>query len=155
ERDYAERFPEARHFNIPYFCALQPFLDAPRRALSDETVFLFCGQMIARKGLDLLLAAFARLVEMRGRVRLTLVGREAELQTELAKLSAPVRESIRYEGFQAPEALPRFFAEADVFVLPSRYDGWGVVVNQALGAGLALLCSDAVGAAHDLVEDGV
>src|SRR5262249_9706416 len=36
--------------------------------------------------------------------------------------------------------------------LPSRHDGWGVVVNQALGAGLPIICSDAVGAAHDLIE---
>src|SRR5262249_32859433 len=44
---------------------------------------------------------------------------------------------------------------ADVFVLPSRHDGWGVVVNQALGAGLPVIASDAVGAGLDLVEDGV
>ena len=40
-------------------------------------------------------------------------------------------------------------------MLPSRYDGWGVVVNQALGAGLPVICSDMVGAGHDLVEEGV
>ena len=40
-------------------------------------------------------------------------------------------------------------------MLPSRYDGWGVVVNQAIGAGLPVICSDAVGAGHDLVEAGV
>ena len=44
---------------------------------------------------------------------------------------------------------------ADIFVLPSRYDGWGVVVNQALGAGLPLICSSEVRAADDLVADGV
>jgi glycosyltransferase involved in cell wall biosynthesis len=65
-----------------------------------------------------------------------------------------VRERIEYAGFQAPDALPRFFSDADVFVLPSRYDGWGVVVNQALGAGLPVVCSDAVGAAEDLVIPG-
>src|SRR5262249_36569992 len=62
---------------------------------------------------------------------------------------------IEYAGFQAPEALPEFFARAHVFVLPSRYDGWGVVVNQALAAGLPVICSDAVGAGHDLVMDEV
>ena len=42
-----------------------------------------------------------------------------------------------------------------MFVLPSRHDGWGVVVNQALGAGLPVITSDAVGAGLDLVENGV
>lgn len=153
ERDYRERFPEPRHFCIPYHCDLAAFLAAPRRVrAAGETVFFFCGQMIARKGVDVLLAAFGRLGAT---ARLLLVGREAELPALLAPLPAEVRARITYAGFQAPEELPRFFAQADVFVLPSRYDGWGVVVNQALGAGLPVLCSDMVGAGYDLVEDGV
>lgn len=150
--DYRARFPQPRSFCIPYHCALGAFLAEPRPARSrEEVVFLMCGQMIARKGVDLLLAAFSRL----DRGRLLLVGREAELPELLAPLPAAVRERIEYAGFQPPEELPRRFAQADVFVLPSRYDGWGVVVNQALGAGLPLLCSDAVGAAHDLIEEEV
>ena len=153
EHDYRARFPEPRHFCIPYYCGLSAFFDAPRRERNDgRVVFFFCGQMIARKGVDLLLAAFARLGE---NARLLLVGREAELPALLAPLPAAVRERIVYAGFQPPEELPRFFAQADVFVLPSRYDGWGVVVNQAIGAGLPVVCSDMVGAGHDLVEDGV
>jgi glycosyltransferase involved in cell wall biosynthesis len=73
----------------------------------------------------------------------------------LAPLPEPVRARIEYAGFQAPDVLPAFFARADVFVLPSRYDGWGVVVNQALGAGLPVVCSEAVGAGHDLVVEEV
>ena len=152
ERDYRERFPGVPVFNIPYHCDLQPFLDAPRPARQPGTVtFFFCGQMIARKGLDLLLAAFAQLPDS---ARLLLVGREAELPALLAALPESVRARVHYAGFQAPDALPQFFAQADVFVLPSRYDGWGVVVNQALGAGLPIVCSDQVGAGHDLVRDG-
>jgi len=64
-----------------------------------------------------------------------------------------VRDRITYAGFRPPEELPMFFAQADVFVLPSRYDGWGVVINQAIGAGLPIVCSDQVGAGHDLVDD--
>ncbi len=153
EQDYRDRFPEPRHFCIPYYCDLTAFFAAPRRARDDgRVVFLFCGQMIARKGVDVLLAAFARLGD---RTRLLLVGREAELPALLAPLPPEVRERCVYAGFQPPEELPRFFAQADVFVLPSRYDGWGVVVNQALGAGLPVICSDMVGAGHDLVEVGV
>jgi len=151
ERDYRQRFPEPKHFRIPYYCDLAAFLAAPRRARTDgRVVFLFCGQMIARKGIDLLLAAFQRLDES---AHLLLVGREAELPALLAPLPHAVRERIVYAGFQPPEELPRFFAQADVFVLPSRYDGWGVVVNQAIGAGLPVVCSDMVGAGHDLVEN--
>ena len=150
ERDYAARFPETRVFNIPYHCDLAPFLAAPRAVREPRTVtFLFCGQMIARKGLDDLLAAFAMLPE---NARLLLVGREAELPGMLATIPVTVKMRIRYVGFQAPENLPQFFAQADVFVLPSRYDGWGVVVNQALGAGLPIIVSNQVGAGSDLVR---
>jgi glycosyltransferase involved in cell wall biosynthesis len=153
ERDYRERFPEPRHFRIPYFCELDAFLATPRRARDDgKVVFLFCGQMIARKGVDLLLTAFAELSDT---AHLLLVGREADLPALLASLPADVRERCEYAGFQPPEELPRFFAQADVFVLPSRYDGWGVVVNQAIGAGLPVICSDMVGAGHDLVDEEV
>jgi glycosyltransferase involved in cell wall biosynthesis len=153
EADYRERFPEPRHFSIPYHCALDAFLAEPRPLRSDgDVVFLFCGQMIARKGLDILLNAFR---ELGTHARLLLVGREADLSALLAPLPSAVRDRITYAGFQPPEELPRFFAKADVFVLPSRYDGWGVVVNQALGAGLPILCSDQVGAGQDLVREGV
>jgi glycosyltransferase involved in cell wall biosynthesis len=150
--DYRARFPGPRSFCIPYHCDLDPFLAAPRppRPNGDVT-FLMCGQMIARKGVDLLIEAFTRIDQS----RLLLVGREAELPGLLASLSPDVRKRIEYAGFQPPEKLPELFARADVFVLPSRYDGWGVVVNQALGAGLPIICSDAVGAAHDLVDDEV
>jgi glycosyltransferase involved in cell wall biosynthesis len=151
-RDYRARFPEPRSFCIPYHCNLDAFLAAARRPPSSaDIVFLMCGQMIERKGIDLLLEAFSQL----DRGRLLLVGREADLPRLLASLPANVRKRVEYAGFQPPEALPRLFAQADVFVLPSRYDGWGVVVNQALGAGLPIICSDAVGAGHDLVEDDV
>lgn len=153
EEDYRERFPEPQYFRIPYYCDLAPFMAAPRRARNDgNTVFLFCGQMIARKGLDLLLTAFQRLG---GAARLLLVGPEAQLHEFLAQLPQSVCDRIEYAGFQAPENLPKFFSRADVFILPSRYDGWGVVVNQALGAGMPIICSDMVGAGRDLVEKDV
>src|SRR5262249_56320903 len=88
-------------------------------------------------------------------VQLLLVGREADLPRFMQMVSSAARERIRYEGFQAPESLPTYFGRSDVFVLPSRHDGWGVVVNQALAAGLPVITSDAVGAGLDLVEDGV
>lgn len=156
EEDYRVRFPEPRCFYIPYQCDLAPFLAAPRRSRADgQIVFLFCGQMIARKGVDVLLEAFRTIVEKYPSAKLLLVGPEADLPKFLAPLPATVRERVEYAGFQAPPDLPKFFTQGDVFVLPSRYDGWGVVVNQALGAGMPILCSDMVGAGCDLVDEEV
>jgi glycosyltransferase involved in cell wall biosynthesis len=153
EQDYRKRFPHCRTFNIPYYCNLDPFLATPRRLSRDAEIhFLFCGVMNRRKGVDLLLGSFDRLVQVGAAVQLHLVGQEAELPGFLQGVSSQSRERIHFHGFQPPDKLPEFFALADVFVLPSRYDGWGVVVNQALGAGLPLVCSNAVGAAHDLVD---
>ncbi len=150
-REYATRFPEPRSFAIAYHCDLAPFLSGDRPERRPEVTFLFCGQMIARKGIDVLLSAFSQVEHC----RLLLVGREADLEPLLAALRPEIRSRIEFAGFQPPRELPRFFTMADVFVLPSRHDGWGVVVNQALGAGLPILCSEAVGAAEDLVEKGV
>ena len=111
--------------------------------------------MIRRKGVDLLLLAFDRLIKRGFDAQLLLVGRAADLQTFLAMVSPATRLRIRYEGFHAPERLPEYFAKSDVFVLPSRHDGWGVVINQALAAGLPIITSNAVGAAYDLVDNGV
>jgi glycosyltransferase involved in cell wall biosynthesis len=156
--DYAKRFPGMKTFVVPYCCRLDAFSAEPRLqapGAREDVTFLFCGQMIERKGVDLLLEAFGRLVSEHYPVRLMLVGREAELPGLLERLPEPARQRVRYEGFQAPANLPRYFAQADAFILPSRYDGWGVVVNQAMGAGLPVLTSDAVGAARDWVTDGV
>ncbi len=154
QRDYRDRFPGPLSYNIPYYCNLAPFLaQPPRKGTSrDDIVFLFCGQMIARKGVDVLLRAFSTLSDG---ARLLLAGREAELSSLLDALPERVRARIEYAGFLPPEKLPELFARADVFVMPSRYDGWGVVVNQALGAGLPVLCSDTVGAGFDLVTNEV
>ena len=156
EKDYRHRFPGTRHFCIPYHCDLTKFFQkrAPHES-SSATTFFFCGQMIRRKGVDLLLTAFERLVVEGLDIRLLLIGREAKLPELLEGITDSARARIRYEGFQPPDKLPIFFAEADVFVLPSRHEGWGVVINQALGAGLPVICSDAVGAGTDLVEENI
>lgn len=151
QTQYQQNYPAVPTYNVPYYCDLRGFLTERRSTLDIEPRFLFCGQMIERKGVDLLLRSFQRLIESGCRARLSLVGQEANLPRFLDGISEEVRDRICYYDFRAPSELPRLFAQADVFVMPSRHDGWGVVVNQAIGAGLALICSDAVGAAYDLV----
>ena len=160
QADYQSRFANLSVHNLPYHCVLEPFVQASESreqnlAEGAPVRFLFCGQMIHRKGVDVLLNAFQSLVEQNRNVSLSLVGREAELPQFLKSVSKEAQERIEFHGFQSVDALPAFFAEADVFVLPSRHDGWGVVINQAIGAGLPVISTDRVGAALDLIQNEV
>ncbi len=138
--------------SIPYHCRLDNFeKEGQRRVLSEATRFLYCGQLIERKGVDLLCRAFQRLVDAGHNVTLTLAG-EGSLKNELqSSLTGAARERVHFLGFQPVSKLPEIFRDADVFALPSRHDGWGVVVNQALASGLPVISTTAVGAAADLV----
>jgi len=63
--------------------------------------------------------------------------------------------NVRVTGFRNQSELPRYYAMADVLALPSAFEPWGLVVNEALNYGLDIIASDQVGAAVDLVRRGV
>lgn len=153
---YRELVPRGRPVaNIPYFCDMSAFAAVRRVPASDGTLrILYCGQLVHRKGVDVLVRAFVRLAAQNKNVRLKLVG-DGELRDRFrSDLPEAVRDRVEFTGFLQVSELPTQFADADVFVLPSRHDGWGVVVNQALAAGLPVVCSDAVGAADDMTVPG-
>ncbi len=62
---------------------------------------------------------------------------------------------IRFCGFRNQSELPGFFDIATVFVLPSRHEPWGLIVNEVMNAGRAVIVSDDVGCQPDLITDGV
>ncbi|WP_414542641.1 glycosyltransferase family 4 protein [Nostoc sp. CCY0012] len=63
-------------------------------------------------------------------------------------------QSIRFLGFRNQSELPAFYNLCDVFVLPSSFEPWGLVVNEVMNAAKPVIASDQVGAAVDLVKDG-
>jgi glycosyltransferase involved in cell wall biosynthesis len=118
----------------------------------DETSgpsYLFVGQLIERKGIFQLLRAFSGLA----RGRLWLVG-EGPLR-EYIERAADGDSRIRYLGHLRAEELARVYAAADVLVVPSLYEVWGLVVNEALEHGLPVIATDQTGAADDLIVPDV
>jgi glycosyltransferase involved in cell wall biosynthesis len=116
----------------------------------------YCVLTVARldpeKNVDGLIRAIARLEPG---VELVVAGegpRSAALH-RLADAIAPGR--VRFLGFVPREELVRWYAAADVFVLASTSEQWGMVLNEAAAAGLPLVATEAAGAAWDLIEDGV
>jgi glycosyltransferase involved in cell wall biosynthesis len=108
--------------------------------------FLFVGQFIARKDVLGLTRAFIRFSDQRPGWTLRLCG--GGEQRELI----PRRENVIVEDFVQPEPLAERFREARFFVLPSKFEAWGVVVHEAACSGCGLVLSDRTGSADDLAS---
>jgi glycosyltransferase involved in cell wall biosynthesis len=133
-----------------------PF-EAVQRSPGDGTAeILYIGQFEERKGLPYLLEAFDRLSDTGARLRM--IGGGVQLDSVRSRVDG--RRDIELVGYRSQEELPQEFARARCLVLPSvttREDRepWGLVVNEALHAGLPVVVSDTVGAAAaGLVRDG-
>jgi glycosyltransferase involved in cell wall biosynthesis len=132
-------------------------LRAELQLTSGRPVILFASKLQTRKHADHLLEAYARLcANARNPLPYLLIVGDGE---ERARLEARARElaleGVRFLGFRNQSELPALFALADVFVLPSRHEPWGLIVNEAMASGCAVIVSDEVGAHADLVTDGV
>ncbi len=120
-------------------------------------VILYAGKMTARKSPRALLDAYTML-SIDGRSEphpyLLYVG-DGEVRRELeTAASAKGWHGIRFLGFRNQTEMPAFYDLCDVFVMPSTIEPWGLVVNEAMNAGKAIIASDRVGCVPDLVRDG-
>jgi glycosyltransferase involved in cell wall biosynthesis len=115
---------------------------------------MFSGQMIERKGLHMLIEAFRRIARLRDNVALLLLGDGPHRADYQSIVPSEIRSRVHFAGHIPQNELPEHFAVADVFVFPSRHDGWGVVINEACAAALPVVTTHQTGAAYDLVEDG-
>jgi len=117
-----------------------------------KLLLLYVGQLIERKGIDQLLRALGRLGDPD--VGLLVVGSGPQEKELREFCQSHALKNVYFEGFHQPNDLPRYYALADVFVLPSFKEVWGLVVNEALASGLYVLCSNRAGAAYDLIKEG-
>lgn len=140
------------YFNLPYFSDLKRFEVAGKEEKT-ERVFLFSGSLIARKGVDLVASAFVRLAKDISNVRLKIVG-DGELRQSLEQKLRAVWDRVEFLGFRDWSELPSEYAVADVLCVPSRYDGWGLVVPEGLASGLPVIATDRMGAALEFLETG-
>lgn len=101
---------------------------------------IFIGTLIERKGLDILINAINKVNKNAVRVTLDVYGSGDATQFVFDS------STLRYCGLIPFGQSQTVIADYDALVLPSRYDGWGVVVNEALLAGVPVICSDCVGA---------
>jgi glycosyltransferase involved in cell wall biosynthesis len=133
-------------------------LQAELRLDPARPVILFASKLQSRKHCDHLIEAYARLSPAPGvepHPYLLIVG-DGEQRAALERQAAATGfSSIRFCGFRNQSELPRFFDLSTVFVLPSRHEPWGLIVNEVMNASTPVIVTDDVGSAPDLIENGV
>ena len=118
-------------------------LAARARGTSNPVQLLSVGSVVPRKAHDILVRALAL---VSGDWRLTIVGPTDRSADAMATLHAAIAESalasrIHIAGPAGPEQLNAHYAAADVFVLPSLYEGYGMVLGEAMARGLPIVCT--------------
>ena len=129
-----------------------------RRRGLPKRFFLASGRFVAKKNLPGLLDAYAAYRREAGADawRLVLLG-DGELRTQVESRIARqgLAGDVVLPGFQQYEALPAYYGLAGAFVHASATEQWGLVVNEAMAAGLPVIVSQRCGCAPDLVRNGV
>ncbi len=112
---------------------------------------MYAGKLDENKNTRLLLEAFV--ASGINNCHLVIAG-EGILEKEL-KMKFSMFSNIHFIPFQNQQNMPLLYGMADVFVLPSRTETWGLGINEAMACGKPVLVSSSCGAAIDLVKDGV
>jgi glycosyltransferase involved in cell wall biosynthesis len=128
-------------------------VDHEQQAISGMIVLLAVGAVVPRKGYDVLLAAIALLKN--GPWRLIIAGDRSRSPETVRLLDEAVvklklASHVNFVGVLSPDELAGFYASADVFVLPSRFEGYGMAFTEAMAYGLPVVATNA-GAIPDTV----
>lgn len=118
--------------------------------IKEKHCIISVGSYIHRKGMDILIRACEDLPEEWG---LYIVG--GTPTQEYLDLKAEMHlQQLHFIDFQSPESLKKYYLSADIFVLATREDIWGLVINEAMAMGLPVITTDKCVAGMELVEDG-
>lgn len=123
--------------------------------LPDQSkIILFCGKFINRKRPQDVLEAFAK-IEYSG-TYVIMIG-DGPMRQDLAALARQlnIQGNVLFPGLIDYTDLPSYYKLADVLIVPSEHEPYGLTVNEAMICGLPVIASNAVGAAFDLIDEGI
>lgn len=136
-----------REIIVGLYTCEDAFFTGPQDPLRES--FLFTGRLVDTKGVDVLAAAYRAYREQAREPWPLVVAGIGPMDADLGAI-----DGVRLLGFVAPKELPAVMAESGCLLLPSRFEPWGVVVQEAAASGQAIICTSACGAASRLVLDG-
>jgi glycosyltransferase involved in cell wall biosynthesis len=136
--------------------AVNPAVDpsfAATKPLSERRDVAFVGTFFHRKGSDVVVNVMTRLLSHRPSLGLTLFGVGMPREQALAAFDSSVRPRVTVADSLSPSELAARLGDFAVFLFPTRYEGFGIVVLEAMRAGLAVVTTP-TGAGVDVVRDG-
>jgi len=155
---YVRKFgvPEEKIFLAPYTTEISPFLEVPlAREEKQAYRLLYVGQLVERKGVEPFLATLREWGSHHPdrRLEFWLLG-DGPMRKTIEEFSLPSNVSLRLLGSVPYTELPQFYRQAGIFVFPTLADEWGLVVNEAMAAGLPVLGSLYSQSVEELVREG-
>jgi len=125
--------------------------------LNGESIIVFVGRIVPLKGIDNVLKAMTHL-ERKRRTKLVVIGGEEHSQAEMQRLkslsrSLKIHESVIFLGLVKQEMLPFFYSAADLSVVPSYHESFGLVVLESLACGTPVVATK-VGCAESVIRNG-
>lgn len=149
ERIYRYPFTSIREKEIGGVTKERQQILRERLGIIEQNMILFVGSFIYRKGLDILLEACRNFEN----TAVVLVGGD-DISEFVSEKDTEYKCHIYIEGFKSEKEVKKYYQAADVFVLPTREDIWGLVVNEAMAAGLPVITTDQCGAGLEMVRNG-
>lgn len=125
-----------------------------REFAQGRRIFLSVAALCKRKGIDILLKSFAQLRDNDWCLVLCGLDKTDEVYKKMAR-SLGIYDQVLFMGAYPAERIAEIYIASDVFILPSRFDGWGAVLNEAASVGLPLIATELCGAAWHVVQPGM
>lgn len=148
--------PAKRIYEVPYSCNLETYLSVqrtPNHSNDRRKRILVVAQLIKRKRVDIALKAFLSLAERYKDWDMVICG-DGPCRAELeGMVGTKEKDRVIFKGFVAKEVQPKIYADSDIFLLTSVQDGWGMVITEAMAAGLPVVSTYVVESAKVLLQD--
>lgn len=143
--------------NMELFRPMDRMATRQELGFSEEKILLFVGRIDPLKGIDRLLKAIP-LLQKHENLRLVIIGGDENSRNEVNKLKrlaaeTGIQDSVTFRGLVGQEQLPHYYNAADVCVVPSYYESFGLVALESLACGTPVLATD-VGEMSSIIRQG-
>ncbi len=138
-----------------FFTERTKILKESRKKIDNKRHLTYVGYLSSRKNVITLLDCIYKLSKDRNDFVLDIIG-DGDDKPKLEAFASEnnLAEVVKFHGFVQKEQLPEIFASSDCFLFQTDFDIWGLVLNEAMAAGLPVIASPNAGATVDLIEDG-